>query len=361
MAYTSRKDAQREDAAKALAELKDRLRTGDTAGVYLFSGEEDYLKRHYFRELCRSAGESVNVAVLSGPLDFGEFCDAYSSVPMQEFSLFGDEPSAPSKRVIKLEDPDLSKLSTSEQAEFFRMLEDTGDGVIVVVYLSGADAPKGKSAAAAAKRLAEFALPCRFLREEPGSPVLLRWLKKHFDKEKITALPDVLRYLAESVGSDMSLLSLETEKLTAYLFHEGRNGLTKDDVDLVCTKNAEAVTFDVTNALIAGNFEAAVSSLARLRAMKTEPLLIFGAIAKTAADLGAVSALSKAGKSPAEIGTETALRDFVVRKYLSTLRARGDDYPKTLARLCLEADETLKSRATDGYRLLETLLFKAII
>ena len=111
MAYNKKNYGKKDDSAKeALAELKRRLKEGDIGGTYLFTGDEEYMKRYYFSELCKASGESVNISVLRGDVDFGELCDEVSAVPMQEFSLFGDSTDSGSKRVIKLDRPDFSKL-----------------------------------------------------------------------------------------------------------------------------------------------------------------------------------------------------------------------------------------------------------
>ncbi len=362
MAYKS--SAKGADAKKASeeaqAELKRRLKDGDTEGVYIFTGDEEYMKRYYFTELCRAAGDSVNITTLRGEMDFGKLCDELCAVPMQEFSLFGDSDTDSSKkRVIKLDSPDFSKLSDREMSELYEMLSDVGKLSVVVIYFSNIEPAKGKSNTDIIKKLSENALVCDFARAQQGDASLLRWIKKHFDKEKILVTPEDVRYLSECVGTDMCLLSFEIEKLTAYLLHAGRQNLTREDIDYICIKNTEAITFDVTNAITARDFDAAITALSKLRAVKTEPLLIFGAITKTAGDISIVSSLVREGKNPSGIANESGLRDFVVRKYLNLLREVPKDYARNFARLCLAADEKLK-RGADGYLVLENLLFGVI-
>lgn len=359
MAY--QKNAKQEEAKKALDELKRRLREGDTQGVYIFSGQEEYMKRYYYSQLCKCAGERVNVTVLRDTLDFGKLCDELSSVPMQEFSFF-DAPSeqkGENKRVIKLERPDFSKFSDREKNELCTLLEDVGKMSIVVIYFSDIDPIKGKSNSTIIKKLSENALVCEFQRAKQGDAALLRWIKKKLEKEKISVNPDVVYYLSESVGTDMCLLDFEIQKLSSYLSHNGRNTLLREDVDLICIKNTEAITFDVTNAISAQNFEAGVEALSKLRANKTEPLLIFGAIVKLSSDMALVSNLEKQGNTLVEIAKTTGLRDFVVKRHSDFLRKKDKDYVAKFNQLCLDADAKLKF-GRDGYLVLENLLFKVI-
>ncbi len=356
-----RKNSKQEEAKKALDELKKRLKEKNTQGVYIFSGNEEYMKRYYFSQLCSCAGERVNVTVLRDTIDFGTLCDELSSVPMQEFSFFDDpnEQKSENKRVIKLERPDFSKLSDREKNELCTLLENVGKMSIVVIYFSDIDSVKGKGNSAIIKKLSENALVCDFQRAKMGDAALLRWIKKKIEKEKISVTPDVVYYLCESVGTDMCLLDFEIQKLSAYLSHNGRNTLLREDVDLVCIKNTEAITFDVTTAISAQNFEAGVVALSKLRANKTEPLLIFGAIVKLASDMALVSTLQAQGNTLVEIAKVTGLRDFVVKRHSDFLRKKDKDYVKKFNELCLDADTKLKF-GRDGYLVLENLLFRVI-
>lgn len=359
MAYTKAQDAKKEASKAAVAELKRRLTDGDTAGLYIFSGDEEYMKRYYFSELCRAAGESINLSVLRGDMDFGELCSELSSVPMQEFSLFDEPGDAEAKRVIKLDSPDFSKLSDRESAELCEILSDVGEMSIVVIYFSNIDTQKNKNTQNIIKKISENALVCDFLRAEPGDATLLRWIKRHFDKEKVAITPDDVRYLSDCVGTDMCLLSFEIEKLCAYALQKGKNTVSKEDIDFVCIKNVEAITFDVTAAIVARDFEGAIDALAKLERVKTDPLMILGAISKLGLDLSAVDAMMKNGKTNAQIVKDTGLRDFVVRKYAAMLGALPADYTKKFALLTLSVDEKFKSGAK-SYLLIENLLFQLI-
>ncbi len=359
MAYKSATDAKKEASKQAIAELKNRLSAGNTEGLYVFSGDEEYMKRYYFSSLCTAAGDSVNITTLRGDMDFGKLCDELTAVPMQEFSFFDGEGKESKKRVIKLDSPDFSKLSERELAELYDLLSDIGKMSVVVIYFSNIEPLKGKNNQAFIKKLSELALVCDFQRAQIGDATLLRWIKKHFDKEKIGISQEDVRYLCECVGTDMCLLSFEIEKLVSYLSTKQRQSITREDIDFICIRNAEAITFDVTNAIVARNFEAAVTALSRLRAVKTEPLIIFGAITKLAGDIATVSSLMREGRTDAEIVRESGLRDFVVRKYTAFLRDMPGDYAKKIARLVLAADEKLKSGAK-GYLVLENLIFQLI-
>lgn len=363
MAYKKNYGKKQDDISKqAENELKRRLKEKDVSGVYVFTGDEEYMKRHYFSELCKASGESINVSVLRGEIDFGELCDELASVPMQDFSLFSDvSDNCSVKRVIKLDSPDFSKLSEREMSEVYSMLSDVGDMSVVVIYFSNIDPlkNKGKSNSAIIKKLSENALVCDFKRAEPGDASLMKWIKRHFDKEKITISSQDIMYLSECVGTDMCLLANEVEKLCAYLGCAGRDSVNREDIDYICIRNAEAITFDVTNAILAKDFDAAVEALSKLKRTKTDPLMIFGAISKMATYLGVIYSLQREGKGIPEIMSLSGLSDFVVQRYSSLLSRNTKGYANRFATACLGADAKLKKGA-DGYLVLENLAFMLI-
>ncbi len=361
MAYMDKKKKAAEDAKAALTELRRRIKEGDTQGVYIFSGDEEYMKRYYFSELKKSAGESINLLTMQGEVDFWQVCDFLSSVPMQEFSLFEVEEEPSPLRVLKLEGPDFSKLSEKDISELYTLFTDSADCCVIVIYTSEADTKTSKQNMAVMKKLSEDSLCCEFMRAAPGDRALLSWIKKHFDKAKIIADPDTVRYLCDSVGTDMCNLSNEIDKLSAYLYTAKRETLTKDDVDAVCIRTEEAITFKINDAILSGDFGGALEALSALRATRTEPILIFGAISKLAYDLAAANEMQSSGKSIPEINSATKLPEFVIRKYMSFLSKEKKDFARYFSKLLLEADEKLKSYTTDGYTVLENLLFNLII
>ena len=77
-----------------LAEFKTKLKNGDLGGWYIFSGEEDYLKKYYLSALREEivtdgAFALFNHATFDGAdIDFGALRDAISSPPMMgEYKL----------------------------------------------------------------------------------------------------------------------------------------------------------------------------------------------------------------------------------------------------------------------------------
>ena len=82
MAYPSKKSADN----TAIQQLKSDLAAGTVGALYVFYGEEGYLKRHYLnqlKELCGGPFEAFNTVFLDGEqVSVQSLSDAVDSIPM---------------------------------------------------------------------------------------------------------------------------------------------------------------------------------------------------------------------------------------------------------------------------------------
>ncbi len=357
-----------------LSLLKEKIKNGDFGGVYLFHGQEEYLKRHYFNMLLSGAGDTdVNLTVIDGTdFSYQKFADTVYTAPSIDYSnsFFDDDPAqgedSGAIRVIKLYEPKLSAMSDKEEALFFEMLGGDFSDTAAVFYFPyrSADDEK-KFSKGILKKLSDIALTVEFYREAPTSPSLHKWVKRHFTSAKVTIDDACVSYIINSVGNDMSTLNFEIEKLCAYVSTREPKVIYSNDVDFVCIKNADARIDDISKAILAGNYEAAVTALSVLRSERVLEIYIFGAIANRFSQLAAVDYYYKTeGKSLQEIVEITELRDFVVRNNITTLSGlyrsfSGKGSPcDAYSHILAEYDEKLKGSASDKFLLLENMIFK---
>lgn len=93
-------------------------------------------------------------------------------------------------------------------------------------------------------------------------PQLIQRLKGIFKAYKVNVDEGTLRYLIEECGSGMQELINEARKLIEYA---GENGtVSKDDVDLLCIKQIEAVIFTLTDSLGKKDIKSALETLRNL-------------------------------------------------------------------------------------------------
>ena len=101
---------------------------------------------------------------------------------------------------------------------------------------------------------------CAFEKQTP-SQIVTR-LKGIFNAYKVNVDDVTLKYLIESCGTSMQELINESRKLIEYA---GENGtVNKDDIDLLCIKEVEAVVFTLTDSLGKKDIRNALETLKNL-------------------------------------------------------------------------------------------------
>ncbi len=368
MAKGSYKEKTSDIHAQNIIQLKARIKDGSFSGCYMFYGDEEYTKNHYYGELCKACGDTgLNVKSLYGKeftlKDFIDACDTYA---IETFDMFAEEESteqnAGKVRIVRLVEPDLSCLSGKDADYFIDFIEDLPDGAAVIFWYYAGNTPDFSKGLL--KKLPENVLTVNFKKEAVGSAVLITWILRHFSKAKLNVERNVAVYLCSSVGNDMTTLKNEIDKCIDFLRFENRDTLTIADIDFLCTKSAEAQVFDIINAALRGNFQTAAKALKVLENSREKALPIFGAIAKTANDLRCIEKGLKKGLNAQSISKAYGLHEFVVTKNLAVLTDRNRDFKgensfaKTVSALCVEYDAKLKGSRTNPYALLLELIFK---
>ena len=112
----------------AVQRLKKDLADGNIGTLYIFHGEEGYLKRHYLnqlKELCGGPFEAFNIVTLDGEqVSVQALTDAVDSIPM------GSEKKLVVVRDYKLMQP------TGDLKEYLpKLLAELPDYICLVFYL----------------------------------------------------------------------------------------------------------------------------------------------------------------------------------------------------------------------------------
>jgi len=371
MAKPQKKEKPQDIHANNLAILKDKIKNGQTDGVYIFYGDEEYTKNHYSNLLIKQSESKLNVTSIYGSdfnlPDFIAACDTSAVESFDMFSMFDEQDQGSSDdesayRVIKLYSPDFTELTNSDTEYFLSYLQKLPEKTIVIFWFY--DGEEDALSKAIYKKLSEFALIVNFRREPPSSSILITWVLRHFSKAKLNVDRYVAVYLCQVVGNSMTDLKNEIDKLIDYLKFENRDTLEKADIDYICIKSMQAQVFDISNGALSGNFIKAAKALNVLRDNREKPILILGTISKAVHDLCVTDNLIKKGVPVPVISKSMNINEFGVKNMSAILLDRNRDFKgKTTfssqcAKLCIEYDKKIKSSRTDSYELLLELIFK---
>lgn len=373
MAYASYgKKAEAQNGAKALAELRERLKSGSLSGVYVFRGEEEYTKRHYYGEMKKHSGEkgesTDNITEFYGDeFSFTSFYDAVFTAPGMDYAVdfFDDAPKEkPTLRIVRAFDPKLTGLSAKEEESLLSLCENPPDGMAAIFWFSYSGSYDGekKFEKGFLKKLREKALDIPFMHEPPGSVKLRKWVQRHVGAAGCFMDDRTADFFLSSVGNDMTTLFCELQKLCAYVSLRENKTVDFEDITAVCIRTEEAKLEELTEAALHGDFGKAQTALTRLLREKTSEMYILGALAGKISQLYGVYTYRAMGLSFADIASKLGIWESKVRALSSLLSASGAaQNPARLseaARLCAEYDKKCKSSPCDKGILLSDLLFR---
>jgi DNA polymerase-3 subunit delta len=335
-----------------IKELQNKIKSQNPAGFYILAGEEDYLKKHYLKEI-RSAVlkddgfEVFNHAVFEGSdIDYASLREALNSPPMMsEFKL------------IEWKYANLDALKPGE-IKFLSDLADEKESFPYSVFVIMASADGFEVNRQRPSKLCQMLSQGFDIVAFPKSSdsQLAAWLKKHFEAENIKVdLPSVNALLFK-VGHSMQMLSNEVAKLCAYLKQNGSTSLTPADVDAVCSENPESSAFALSDAVISKNAKGAFVALDDLKSKRTEPTVVLGMLKKAYCDLVSVSLLIDEGKDADAISSLLKSHPYKTKLYISSAKKVGTKRLSESLEKLQAIDKASKSGGVTGYTAIEMFI-----
>ena len=338
-------------------ELLSRIKSNNLGGVYLFVGEEDYLKRHYLGELRRAAVKDetfsfFNHLILDGKDGtFGAIVDAMKAPPMME-----------DFKIIEWRYPPLGSMKEADLEaleEITAMCNEYPYAVVALIVADGeVDLGSEKRPSKFKKRFDSILNILNFPRSSESE--LLSWLKRHFTAEGITVSRESLGALIFRSGRSMDVLKLEVHKLSAYLHARGRSELLVEDVNEVASSSPESDTYALSNAILDRNKRGAYNALAELKRQRTDPLIVMGMISRTYTELVSVTLMMRDGFGKDVIAERTKLHPYRVSAYMNSARLFRAPSPVTILEELVRVDVGSKWGGVSGYTAIELFVAKCV-
>ena len=334
------------------AELKTQLKTEKIGGVYLFCGEEDYLKRYYIGEIRKRiltdpAFDAFNHLVFHGEtVDFAALTDGISAPPMMA-----------DRKLIEwtglnadgMKDDDFDRME-----ELVRQVDaDPSTVVVFVAGTEGMNAGTVKRPTAVFKRLSAILQAINF--EPSPDEKLIAWLSAHFAHEGLEAGRDALRLMVDRCGHNMDILASETDKLVCYAHAQGERMVSASTVEFVTASTAEDDAFGLTNAVLAGDTPGAYRKLSDLFRRRVDPMMILGQISRLISDLASVSILLSEGTSVPAIASTLSMNEYKAGLYVKSAGRRKPAEFRAALERCREVDLAVK-RGADAVVSLDRLI-----
>ena len=330
--------------------LWKNIKSQEYLPVYLLKGNEPYLKLNYANLLAGSvvpAGlEVFNYHKLDGEtVTMNELVECVEALP-----------AMCERTCVLVHDLDFEKLSDPDREALVDLLSDAPDTCTLIFWQDTVGFPQKT------KKMKELLA----LIDEAGAVVdldartrqdLVKFVVTECGKSDRVISAYTAEYLIDNVGEDMSNLVTEIEKLCNFAERE----ITQADIDSVCIRSLEATAFQMIDALLDNQFDRVFRSLGILFDMKTEPMMILGALVSTYSDMYRAKVVAHEG------GQQRDLKKLFPQAYKSEFKLRNafrragrfsmPALRKSLE-LLAEADTKLKSTSEDHRTVFEKLMIE---
>lgn len=344
-----------------LNDFRARLKDGNVGGCFIFSGEEDYLKKHYLGELRKlivdGGFDPFAHSVFDGAeVDFSALRESVLSPPMMA-----------DRKLVEWRYANFEKMKEGELElleELLTLLEENPSVTLAFLVSEGdIDVGTPKRESKFAKRFGKRIGILDFARSTDVQ--LAGWLKKHFDAEGVRVGREEVEALIFRSGHAMTALHSETVKLSAYAkMRAEREGgepyITVEDVQRVASSIPESETFALSNAILERNKRSAYLALEEMKLRRVDPLVIMGVMMKTYTDIANVSMMLKDGMETSDMAAATGMNPYRLKLYLSAARrfdgGRGVRILEELSR----ADVAAKFGGVSGYTAIDVFVARCV-
>ena len=312
----------------AYDKLRADLKAGTLENIYIFHGEEVYLRERYVEEvraaLVPEGFEEFNYHRLQGKgLTMQELAETVEAMPMMaEHTL------------VTVTDLDIFKLDESGREALVEIFRDFPDYCVLIFLYDTLTYKRDGKMKKLTGALDQFVQEVEFCEQERAA--LVKWVRRRFAATGHDIDTATIDHLLFTCGTLMTDLVPEIAKIGAYA--KGEN-VTVADINAVADPILDAQVFDMTNRITEGKYDDAARILGELLRMQTEPIMILAAVGKELRKLYTARMAIDSGKD---------------KQWLKQLWGMKSDYPADLLlRAARKVDHAWCSRAVQHCQTLD--------
>ncbi len=332
--------------------LKRDIAAGAIGRLYLFHGEEAYLRDHYLAQMKEKL-------IPEGLLSFNfHTLNGKACTPQALSDLIDGFPMMSERTMILVTDYDLFKAPEAERNAMTALLSDLPD-YCCLVFLYDLIEYKGDARMKGLTALfKDTGRVVNFARQSQGD--LTDWIHRRFRATGHHIDTADAQYLIFLCGDLMHGLIGEIEKVAAF---SKNPRVTREDIDAVAIPQLDAVVFQMTDAITERNHAKAAGVLGDLLQMQEAPIMILAVLGKQVRQLYTARMAYDAGKSAEYLMGLWGMRSsYPAQKLMTAARRFGPQWCRRAVGRCAETDLALKSvTGIDGRDALTTLLLELFV
>ena len=304
--------------------------------VYLLFGEEAFLRNSYKKRLQEAivGDDTMNLSRFEG-----KGTDADELIRLADTMPFFAE-----RRLILVEDSGFFKNASEALVQYLPSMP----GTTCLVFVESEVDKRSKLY----KKVKSLGYAAEMGRQDAAQ--LGRWAGGILSKEGKKITGHTMELFLSMAGDDMENIRMELEKLISYTW--GREVITDEDVEAVCTVRVSNRIFEKVSAIVNQQTRRAMELYEDLLTLKEPPMRILFLIARQFNQLLQVKELTEKGLERKTIASRLKLQPFVVGKVIPQARQFSRDQILSYVNLCVEAEEAVKTGRLSDRLAVELLI-----
>ncbi len=326
--------------------IKDQIRKKTFSKVYLFSGEEEYLKEYYLKELKNSIIDEnfkdFNYYIFNNKnIDINEVQDSLEAYPVMA-----------ERKLIIIKDSGIFKLTKAKIDNFWiESIKNIPAYVCLVFYENEIDKRN-----VLFKNIKQYGTTIEF--SKPKTTEIAKWVNNIIITNAKQISNNNINYILEICDNDMISLKNEIDKLLD--FCKDKDIIEKADIEKICTVSVESKVFQMIDCLMEKDFNATFRLLNDMKTLKEPIIKISYLIAMNFSKILKLKLYLQEGTMRSELASKVSIPPFTVNKYIKQAEKFSIKQLKDILNKCLEMDLKLKSTSIDDWIILEKFIMDLI-
>lgn len=304
--------------------------------VYLLFGEEAFLKTSYKNQMkaAITGGDTMNFNQFDGKgIDVKELISLAETMP-----FFAE------KRLILAEDSGFFKSGPEELLTYLPQIPET----TCMLFVESEVDKRSRMF----KKVKELGYVCEMERQTNAQ--LARWAGTILAREGKKITGNTMELFLNMTGDDMDNIRMELEKLISYTL--GREIITPGDVEAVCTVRVTNKIFDMVAAIVNCQTRKAMDLYEDLLTLKEPPMRILFLIGRQFNQILQARELMDKGADKGAVASKLKIPPFAAGKLMPQARAFSREQILSYVKLCVEAEEAVKTGRLGDRMAVELLL-----
>lgn len=323
-----------------LIKLKKDLKENTLERLYVFFGEEVYLKELYIKKLLATVPddgfEEFNKIIIDGrESDMFKVSEALESFPMMS-----------DKKIVLIENSGIFKSPNQDEKDFYgKVFSSLADDTVLIFSETEIDKRSSlfKSASKAGSVI-EFELL--------SHTDLVAFVQREVMGLGSKIQKDVAEYLVDISDSGLSGLKNEILKLVSNCSDE----ITKTDIDRLASKSLQIQVFELCDLLMEKKTDKVLQMIEDLKTVKESPFKLLYILFGTFDKMLKAKLMTNEGILYQEITSSLGVPPFIAKKYINGAKGFSEDELIFMTKSVAETDLAIKQGKVDEWTAFENYI-----